>query len=136
VAEDPQWFKKIKQYLLDAIQEHPDDLVAARGIRALIKWWLEVVRNLLAVSAFYFLAQKSDSHLLKTMANVTCFAYLVYFISWQNTFSIRFFPYIKHPRVNVWLNIVLWILIFAPIYFGVIYALFQVYLALVALPIK
>jgi hypothetical protein len=52
------------------------------------------------VSAFYFLAQKSDSELLKVLAAVTYFLLFAYFAGWSNTFSFLFFPYIKNQRLN------------------------------------
>jgi hypothetical protein len=109
MSTDWPWLAKLNTYVKDAIQVHHDDLSVARVARRFYKWWLELVRNVLAVSALYFLAMKSESLFLQAVAIFTCFILLGYFISWQNTFSVRFFPYIKNPRVNFVTNGFIWI---------------------------
>jgi hypothetical protein len=72
---------------------------------------LEQVRNLLAVSAFYFLAEKTGSAILKALSTVTIMLFLNYLWNWQNTFSFRFLPYIKNERANFCVNLVLWLVV-------------------------
>jgi hypothetical protein len=130
LSENPPWLNKLNKYFADAILLHESDLWAAKHGRTFIKWWLEVVRNLLVVSAFYFLAQKSDSIVLKVLANVTFLVFFGYFATWQNTFSVRFFPYIKNPKVNFWFNFVVWVAVCMPIYVFILFALAQAFQAL------
>jgi hypothetical protein len=99
----------------------------AKHVRRLAKWWLELIRNLLVVSAINFLAQQSDSILLKGIAYASFLALFAYCTSYQNTFSINFFPYIKHPRTNFWVNAVVWLCICMPIFFFISASIFIVF---------
>ena len=110
MTKESGWLEKIiRQYLNDAFLVHELDLNAQRRGNRFIRWWLEQVRNLLAVSAFYFLAEKANDSLLKILSWITIFLFASYFTTWQNTFSFRFLPYIKNPRANFWVNIALWL---------------------------
>lgn len=136
MSESPAWLNKLNQYFIDAFLLHEGDLEAKRQINKFIRWWLEQVRNLLVVSAFYFLAQKSDSGLLKTLATVTSFLFFTYFVGWSNTFSFRFFPYIKNQSVNFWFNMVVWLAVLMPVYLLVVIAVVRVFDALSKIPPK
>ena len=119
MSAEPRWLTSVNNYLKDAILIHESDLWAARKIRAFEKWWFELIRNLLVVSAFNFLAQKSESTLLKILGTATYLLLFSYCISFANSYSIRFFPYIKSERLNFWLNLIVWIIIFIPIFYSV-----------------
>jgi hypothetical protein len=77
----------------------------------------------LALSALYFLAQKSGSWVLKALADLSWLFFFSNFVTWQNTFSFRFFPYIKNERANFWINLILWLLIIMPIWYAVVVAI-------------
>lgn len=134
MSKTPGWFDKLLKYFGDAIVVHDDDMTAMKRANRFIRWWLEQVRNLLVVSAFYFLAQRSNSQLLKVLAAITSLLFVLYIGAWQNTFSIRFFPYIKNARVNFWLNMILWLAVVMPIWFTVVVALARVISAITKLP--
>jgi len=136
MGENPPWLNKLNKYFSDGFLLHEADFQAGKHIRALTKWWLELVRNLLVVSAFYFLALKSDSTVLKILAQLSLLVFLAYFSTWQNTFSFRFFPYIKNPKVNFWFNLVVWLAICMPIYFFIIIAVTRAFQALSQIPPK
>jgi hypothetical protein len=59
-----------------------------------------------------------------------------YFAGWVNTFSFRFFPYIKNPKLNFWLNITLWMMVVMPILFGVAIAVVKAFDGLSKIPPK
>jgi len=121
MTDNPVWLDKLNKYFADAVSVHEVDLQTYRGANRFVKWWLEQIRNLLTVSALFFLAEKSDSWLLKVLANITFFVFFFSFTSWQNTFSIRLLPYIKNQRANLWINLIIWMLIMMPIwYLGII----------------
>jgi hypothetical protein len=65
MSENPPWLNKLNQYLNDGFLLHESDAQARQRIARFIRWWLEQIRNLLVVSAFYFLAQKKRQHTLK-----------------------------------------------------------------------
>jgi hypothetical protein len=132
----PIWLDKVCQYFNDGFLLHEDDYKASLRANKFIRWWLEQIRNLLIVSAFYFLAQKSDSLLLKTLANITYFVFFGYFASWLNNFSFRFLPYIKNPKANFWANLVLWMLIAFPIFMLSVVAVGAAFDALSKIPPK
>jgi|HubBroStandDraft_2_1064218.scaffolds.fasta_scaffold333221_2 hypothetical protein len=130
------WFDKLSQYLRDGFSWHESDRDVGIQIRKLIRWWLEQVRNLLVVSAFSFLAQKSDSRLLKFLAEATFWIYFAYFTGWTNSFSFRFLPYIKNARLNFWLNMALWMLVIMPIYFLIVFGVMRAFTDLSKIPPK
>jgi hypothetical protein len=78
-----------------------------------------------AVSAFWFLAEKSNSLLLKILAGISGLLFFAYFAASPNNFHFRFFPHIKNPRWNFWINIALWMLVCMPIFFAVCFAIFE-----------
>jgi hypothetical protein len=123
MSKNPAWLEKLNQYVKDAVVIHEIDLKGSVTFNKFIKWWLEQIRNLLAVSAFYFLAQKSDSIVLKSLATISWLVFFSYFTTWQNTFSVRFFPYIKHKKLNLLVNFSLWLAIVMPIWWVVIVGL-------------
>jgi len=118
VSENPPWLDKFNRYWKDAVFIHEGELWTAQFNRNLAKWWLEFIRNLLVASAFYFLAEKSGSIILKTLAAITYVALLSYVISYTYPFSVRLFPYIKNQRWNLWINLIAWTVIWAPIFFS------------------
>jgi hypothetical protein len=122
-----------RQYFADVFVPHKDDIEVFKATHALSKWWLEQVRNLLAVSAIYFLSQKSDSLTLHILAYATALIFLWSFTTWQLTFSLRLLPYIKNPKLNFRVNCLLWLLVVMPIYYSVLLALASVYGALTKL---
>jgi hypothetical protein len=103
------WAVKFERYLNDAFSVHESDLQVRQWVNKFTKWWLEQVRNILAVSAFYFLAKKTGNGLLELLSSITVLLLLNYFSNWQNTYSFRFLPYIKNPRANFWVNGALWL---------------------------
>jgi hypothetical protein len=123
MGQNPAWLDKINIYIKDGFSVHQGDLWAYRKAYRFTKWWLEQVRNLLALSALYFLAQKSGSWVLKVIAEVSWLLFFANFASWLTTFSFRFFPYIKNARANFWINLVLWVLIVMPIWYAVVVAI-------------
>ncbi len=125
MGENPDWYNNVSKYIHDGLHLHDDDIKAAAWIHGFIRWWLEQVRNLLAVSAFWFLAEKGDSLLLKILAGISGLLFFAYFAAWPNNFHFRFFPYIKNPKWNFSINIVLWMLVCMPIFFAVCFAIFE-----------
>jgi hypothetical protein len=109
MSNNPAWRDRINKYLNDAFLLHESDWQVKQAVNKFTRWWLEQVRNLLAVSAFYFLAQKTGNLILELLAIFTVLLFLNYFSNWQNTFSFRFLPYIKNTRVNLWVNLALWL---------------------------
>ena len=107
--KNPTWLVKLNKYLEDAFRLHESDWQAKQSVNKFTKWWLEQVRNLLAVSAFYFLATKTGNGILQLLSSITILLFLSYFTNWQNTFSFRFLPYIKNPKANFWINLALWL---------------------------
>jgi hypothetical protein len=91
MGENPDWYNKFSKYISDGLHLHDDDIKAAAQIHRFIRWWLEQVRNLLAVSAFWFLAEKSNSLLLKILAGISGLLFLPTSQRGQTTFTFASF---------------------------------------------
>lgn len=106
---------KLQAYFDDAFQRHEVDYKASVWARQASKWWLDLFRNIIVVSGVYYLAQKADSTVLKIFS-YAYFGALIWFVSsYFNTWSFRFFPYIKNPRLNFWANGAIWIVLYGAI---------------------
>lgn len=73
-------------------------------IRRVLRWWFELIRNFLVVAGLYYLAEKSDSLALKTVAYVSAFALFAYIQTLVSGWWIHPFPFIKNKAVNRDLN--------------------------------
>jgi hypothetical protein len=123
--------KKFIDYLRAAFIPQPP--VGGKGVAFLTRacrWWLEFTRNLLVVAGFFFVAQASNSLVLKIFAFVSVGALfgmvMLFFYSWH----LRLFPYIKSRRLYSGVNETLWGLILATLLFGSAYAVTEVLRAL------
>jgi hypothetical protein len=134
MSENWVWLEVINRYVNDGFLLHEEDLKASQRFNRFLRWWLEQIRNLLVVSAFYFIAYRSDSLILKALANVTYFLFFGYFVTWTNNFSFRFLPYIKNPKMNFWINGGLWICLCMPVFIASSIAIGKVMLALTTMP--
>lgn len=130
MTDNPAWLDKLNRYLSDAFLLHESDLKAKQTINKLTKWWLDQVRNLLAVSAFYFLAKKTGNVFLESLAAISILLFLNYLFNWPNTFSFRFLPYIKNPRANFWINLALWMIVLGGFWIGGIFLIAYILQAL------
>jgi len=130
MTNNPAWLDKCNRYVSDAFLLHESDWKTKGWVNKFTKWWLEQVQNLLAVSAFYFLAKKTGDVLLELLADITVMLFINYFANWQNTFSFRFLPYIKNVRVNFWLNLALWISVIGSVWLLTIFVIADIVKAL------
>lgn len=121
MTDNPAWLDKLNRYLSDAFLLHESDFKVKLSINKFTKWWLDQVRNLLAVSAFYFLAKKTGNTILESLAVISVLLFLNYLFNWPNTFSFRFLPYIKNARANLWINLALWMIVLAVVWIGGIF---------------
>jgi hypothetical protein len=128
--------KKILEYFERGFVRHEADYWAAQQIRSFAKWWLDLVRNALVVSALIYLAYKSDSVPLKTFAYFTGAVLFAYCTSYYNNWSFVFFPGIKRPFLNVILNTTLWVVVYGVVFWSSIAAVAAVAKALLAIQVR
>ena len=119
-------------YLKAAYVPHTSDYQAALSIRLFARWWMEFCRNFIVVVAINYVAEKSGSKALLAFADFTYFVFFAFVTSHFNNWSFMFFPYIKNRHLRIWLNIVLWLPIYAAVFGGTIFAFRSVYEGLIA----
>src|SRR4030095_17220850 len=122
--------EKIDAYLQAAFVRHTSDYQTALWARHATKWWLDFFRNLVVVSTVYYLAERSDSTVLKIFSYAYYAALLGFVSSYFNTWSFRFFPYIKNPKTNFWVNGLIWIALALAVFQGCFIALGAVFTSL------
>ncbi|HXE30132.1 MAG TPA: hypothetical protein VN656_16550 [Stellaceae bacterium] len=87
------------------------------AVNRVARWWMELVRNLLAVAAIKYLASKSDTVLVHIVGNIAIAAFLYFCL--HGLFKLHDFFTPRWSRRLLYLNV----------------AIFLVFLALVAFPI-
>jgi hypothetical protein len=122
--------EKINNYWNAAFVRHTVDYETSLKARHATKWWLDFFRNLVVVSTVYYLAERSDSTVLKIFSYVYYAALLAFVSSYFNTWSFRFFPYIKNPKMNFWVNGLVWIVLALAVFVGCFAALGAVFRSL------
>lgn len=121
---------KFVAYLNAAFVRHTSDYETALWARQATKWWLDFFRNLVVVSTVYYLAERSDSTVLKLFSYVYACALVAFVSSYFNTWSFRFFPYIKNPKTNFWVNLLIWVVLYMAVSIGCYIALAAVFKSL------
>jgi hypothetical protein len=88
------WFPRLKTYLSGVVWRHEEALqINTRNIRALIRWFFDLVKNVLIVGGLKFLAVRSDSVVLKVVGVAAFASILVYCVTYMQTWQVRLF----HP---------------------------------------
>jgi hypothetical protein len=91
--------EKLVAYLNAAFQRHQTDYEVSLWARQASKWWLDFFRNIVVVSTVYYLAERSDSTVLKVFSYAYYGALIWFVSSYFNTWSFRFFSLTsKIPR--------------------------------------
>lgn len=104
--------KSLSDYINAGFVRHTADHQISELARHAAKWWLDFVRNFIVVVGFFYLARKSGNSVLQLFSYINCLVLLWYLTSYFNTWSFRFFPYIKNPRLLFWVNVVPWLIIY------------------------
>jgi hypothetical protein len=121
---------KINAYLEAGFVRHKSDYAIALLARQLAKWWLDFVRNILVVAGLYYLAEKSGSATLKIFSYINFGALIWYVSAHFNTWSFRFFPYIKNQRLNTCVNFAIWGALYSAAFWGSMIAFAAIFAAL------
>jgi hypothetical protein len=126
---------KINAYLEAGFVHHKSDYEIALLARQLAKWWLDFVRNILVIGGLYYIAEKSGSAVLKIFSYIN-FGVLIWYITAHfNTWSFRFFPYIKNQRVNNFVNLAIWGALYGAAFGGSMIAFAAIFSALQVLQV-
>ncbi len=98
-------FPRFQAYLRESFQWVPTEVATAARIRDLVKWFFDLLKNAVVAGVLKYLADKTGSALLRTVADFALLFLLVYCWSYVNTWHIAIF----HGLVlNVVLCLALW----------------------------
>jgi hypothetical protein len=128
--------EKFNAYLNAAFVRHTADYETSLWARHASKWWLDFFRNIVVVSTVYYLAEKSGNTVLKFFSYAYYGVLIAFVGSHFNTWSFRFFPYIKNPKTNIWINGLIWIVLYTVVTTGCYIALATVFKSLSLLQTK
>jgi hypothetical protein len=96
------------QRLWSGLRGYIEDPAAQRAfddrLRSASKWWVELARNVVAIAALQFIAEKSDSPLLRLFAFVAYAALLIYCYAHLPVLALNAW-FATHPRVRFLLTL-------------------------------
>jgi protein-S-isoprenylcysteine O-methyltransferase Ste14 len=121
------WSTKIKGYFDAAYVPDPRSVDASSALRANIRWWMELLRNLLVVTTITFLAHKSNNILPKIVAYFSIGALFLYFYTYSRNASFHFFPFVKDPKRHAFINEGVWAIVRTAILFALFAAFMSVF---------
>lgn len=104
-------FRPIQTYLKEAFTIHERALTISKSVRALIRWFFELLRNLVVVSGILFLSIKTQSKFLEYIALAGLFLLAAYTWTYLDVWIVRPFHGLKNQRLGMWLDIILFLIV-------------------------
>src|ERR1700730_11516254 len=106
----------------DWVRIHENEVVVAGKVRAVCKWVLDFLRNLMIVGILQYFARRSDRFVLSLIANIGLLALVGYTISFLHVFSLNLFS----RRGIVWIVVdaVVYVVTFGLLLFGISFGIF------------
>jgi hypothetical protein len=113
---------RLQAYLSGIVWRHKEaDTLVVRTTRQMIKWFFDLVRNVLIIGVLKYLATKSGSLLLKVIWDVAFASLGVYCLSYMQTWQFRFFhPWWPANWARV-ADLLINLAVIAPIFYIIVY---------------
>lgn len=100
-------FPRFQAYLRESFQWVPTEVATAARIRDLVKWFFDLLKNAVVAGVLKYLADKTGSALLRTVADFALLFLLVYCWSYVNTWHIAIFHGLQNKKLAAALDLVL-----------------------------
>lgn len=88
------------EFLSKSIKVNPKSAPTAAVLRAVAKWWLDLVRNLLVVGALQYVAFRSGNLILEGLSLCTYLFFFAYFITQFDLWAFNPFFSVKNSRLQ------------------------------------
>lgn len=100
-------FPRFQAYLSKSVHWVPSEIATASRIRNLVKWFFDLLKNAVVAGVLKYLADKTNSALLQTIASFSFCLLLAYCASYINTWHIAVFHGLQNRKLATVLDFAL-----------------------------
>jgi hypothetical protein len=112
-------FPRFQAYVTESFHWVPSEVATASRIRNLVKWFFDLLKNAVVAGVLKYLADKTNSALLHTLAGFSFTLLLAYCWSYINTWHIAVFHGLQNKKLAAALDLALNVLLCLALWYAI-----------------